>query len=84
MRTVLVANRKGGVGKTLISVTLAAALAQRGERVGLADADRQCSSIGWLGRRPMTVPQIRGIDWTKGCRKVSSPTPSVNCNALQN
>ena len=65
MRTVLVANRKGGVGKTLISVTLAAALAQKGQRVALADADRQRSSLGWLGRRPMTVPQIRGLDWTR-------------------
>ena len=66
MRTVLVANRKGGVGKTLISVTIASALAQAGERVALADADKQLSSLGWLARRPMTVPQMRGLDWTKG------------------
>lgn len=65
MRTILIANRKGGVGKSLIAVSLAAALAQRGERVALADADRQQSSLGWLGRRPMTVAQIRGLDWTK-------------------
>ena len=65
MRTVLVANRKGGVGKTLISVTLAAALAQKDQRVAIADADRQKSSLGWLGRRPITVPQIRGLDWTR-------------------
>ena len=66
MRTVLVANRKGGVGKTLITVTLAAALANRGERVAIADADRQQSAIGWLGRRPIGVSQIRGINWSKG------------------
>lgn len=65
MRTVLVANRKGGVGKSLIAVSLASALANRGERVALADADRQRSSLVWLDRRPETVPQIRGIDWTK-------------------
>lgn len=64
MRTVLIANRKGGVGKTLISVTLASALANRGQRVALADADRQMSSLRWLERRPGTVPQIRGLDWT--------------------
>ena len=73
MRTVLVANRKGGVGKTLISVTLASALANRGQRVGLADADRQMSSLRWLERRPATVPQIRGLDWTQDSRNRHYP-----------
>lgn len=63
MQTVLVANRKGGVGKTLIAVTLASAFAARGQRVALADADRQASSLGWLARRPDTVPRIRALDW---------------------
>ncbi|PJN94246.1 hypothetical protein CNY89_15620, partial [Amaricoccus sp. HAR-UPW-R2A-40] len=44
MRTVLVANRKGGCGKTLTAVTLAAALAGRGGTVALADADPQKSA----------------------------------------
>ncbi len=66
MRTVLVANRKGGVGKTMIAATLAAALARRGERVALADADRQQSALGWLERRPDSVARIRGLDWGKG------------------
>lgn len=65
MRTVLVANRKGGVGKTMIAVTLASALANRDQRVAIADADRQQSSTAWLCRRPRGVPQIRGIDWTR-------------------
>lgn len=65
MRTVLVANRKGGVGKTLIAATLASALARRGERVALADADRQRSAIGWLERRPDSAAHIRGLDWGK-------------------
>lgn len=66
MRTMLVANRKGGVGKTLIAATVAAALARRGERVALADADRQQSALGWLERRPDGVAQIRALDWGKG------------------
>ena len=66
MRSVLDANPKGGVGKTLIAATLASALARRGERVALADADRQRSALGWLERRPDGVPRIRGLDWTKG------------------
>lgn len=65
MRTVLVANRKGGVGKTMMAVTIASALANRGERVALADADRQQSSMGWLNRRPITVSQLRGLNWSK-------------------
>ena len=63
MQTVLVANRKGGVGKTLVAITLAGALANGSERVALADADRQASSLGWLARRPGTVPRIRALDW---------------------
>lgn len=65
MRTILIANRKGGVGKTMIAVTLASALANRGERVGIADADRQQSSRAWLGRRPPDVAQIRALNWSK-------------------
>ena len=65
MRTILVANRKGGVGKTMIAVTLASALARSGDRVALADADRQQSASGWLERRPDTVSQIRALDWSR-------------------
>lgn len=65
MKTVLVANRKGGVGKTMIAVTLASALANRTERVALADADRQQSALGWLHRRPKDAARIRALDWSK-------------------
>lgn len=65
MKTVLVANRKGGCGKTLVALTLAAGLAARGHAVALADADRQKSSLRWLRQRPPTSPLIRAIDWTR-------------------
>ena len=45
MKTILVANRKGGCGKTMVAITLAAALAGRGGRVALADADPQKSAL---------------------------------------
>lgn len=63
MKTVLVANRKGGCGKTLAAVTIAAALAPKG-RVALADADPQKSALRWLKARPPRAAEIRGLDWT--------------------
>jgi len=49
----VVANIKGGVGKTTTAVYLAAAAVERGyEPVLLVDADRQASSAEWLEARP--------------------------------
>lgn len=65
MRRILVANRKGGCGKTMVAITLAAALAATGARVGLADADRQKSALRWLRRRPAAAAPIAALDWTE-------------------
>ena len=62
---ILVANAKGGCGKTTIATQLAAALAAAGHFTALADADRQRSSLGWLARRPSRAALIAGLDWTK-------------------
>ena len=64
MRTILVANRKGGCGKTMVAITLAAALAGQGAKVGLADADPQKSALRWLKQRPDEAAPIRAVDWT--------------------
>ena len=58
MRTILVANPKGGSGKTTLATNLAAHLANRNEKVALWDLDRQGSSIGWLETRPGELPRI--------------------------
>jgi chromosome partitioning protein len=62
---ILVANAKGGCGKTTIATQLAAALAGGGRFTVLADADRQRSSLGWLARRPSKAARIDGLDWSK-------------------
>ena len=62
MRVILLANPKGGCGKTTVATNLAAALAARGERVYLWDLDRQKSALEWLSLRPPTLPVIRRLD----------------------
>lgn len=60
MKTILVANPKGGCGKTTLATNLAGYFAGQGRRVALADLDRQGSAAGWLARRPRRAPPIQG------------------------
>ena len=65
MIVVLVANTKGGCGKTTVSTQLAAALACHRHRTALADADRQRSSLEWTRLRPGTAAPIAALDWSR-------------------
>ena len=51
-RVIGVGNQKGGVGKTTISVNLAAALAEMGYRVLVFDLDMNCGATQHLGLDP--------------------------------
>ncbi len=71
---ILVANRKGGCGKTTIATNLAAAFAAGGLTTALADVDRQRSGLDWLGLRPSTAAPIARLDWDK---KITEPPGEV-------
>jgi chromosome partitioning protein len=71
MPIVVVANPKGGVGKSTMATQVAGYFASQGRSVMLGDADRQQSSRLWLGLRP---PAARPIGtWEVGKGNVARP-----------
>lgn len=56
---IVVANSKGGVGKSTLAVHLAGWLAEKGSRVTLADCDTQRSSSEWVGEAAPGVKAVR-------------------------
>ncbi len=62
MPVIVVANPKGGVGKSTVATNLAGALARAGRPVMLGDVDRQQSARQWLGLRPAMLPIIQSWD----------------------
>jgi chromosome partitioning protein len=58
MQTILVANPKGGSGKTTLATNVAGWLAGKRQHAALQDLDPQRSSAEWLSRRPELFPRI--------------------------
>ncbi|WP_394781831.1 AAA family ATPase [Undibacterium sp.] len=58
MQVIVVANPKGGVGKSTFATNLAGYFASRGHHVMLGDIDVQQSSRTWLSLRPASLPLI--------------------------
>jgi chromosome partitioning protein len=58
MKALLVANPKGGSGKTTLATNLAGYLAGIGQQVALMDMDRQQSASAWLDLRDESMPPI--------------------------
>ena len=64
MSIVVIANPKGGVGKSTLATNVAGYFASQGHAVMLGDADRQQSSKLWLGLRPPAARPIATWDIT--------------------
>lgn len=71
MPVVVIANPKGGVGKSTLSTQVAGYFAARGHTVMLGDADRQQSSRLWLGLRPSAARPIQ--TWELDVEQIARP-----------
>ncbi len=84
MPVFVVANPKGGTGKSTLATNLAGWLARQGHAVALGDLDRQQSARQWLALRPPQLPPIRALELAegdvlrspKGCTHLVLDTPA--------
>jgi chromosome partitioning protein len=75
MPIILIANPKGGVGKSTTATNLAGYFARRGHATMLGDLDRQQSAQAWLGIRPSVLPRIQS--WDRSDDKVARPPKGI-------
>lgn len=77
MLTISFVNQKGGVGKTTLAIHTAEALARKGNRVLLVDADPQGSSLDWSEKR---AEQVEKDPQVEPCRfsVVGLPTRTIH------
>ena len=71
MPVVVIANPKGGVGKSTLSTNVAGYLSSRGYSVMLGDVDRQQSSALWLKLRPEGARPIN--TWEISADQIAKP-----------
>lgn len=60
MRSVLVANPKGGAGKTTLATNLSGYFANKDKKVTLCDLDRQQSALRWMAFRDPSMAPVTG------------------------
>jgi chromosome partitioning protein len=66
MQAILIANPKGGSGKTTLSTNIAGYLASTGKHVAMLDLDRQKSANLWLAQRDSSLPIIWPMQGERG------------------
>ena len=71
MPVVVIANPKGGVGKSTLATNIAGYFAAQGRAVMLGDADRQQSSRLWLALRPAAARPIH--TWEMSAEQIARP-----------
>ena len=89
MPVIVVANPKGGVGKSTLATNLAGYLARQGHAVMLGDVDRQQSARAWLALRPASLPAIADLGRCSTATSCARPrarrtwcwTPPPGCTA---
>lgn len=74
---IAIANRKGGVGKTMIATNLAAYAANDGAEVLLFDTDPQGTATMWINRRNSGVNN-RDLPYISVNHKTSEITPVIH------
>jgi chromosome partitioning protein len=75
MPIILIANPKGGVGKSTAATNLAGYFARRGHATMLGDLDRQQSALAWLKIRPASLPRVES--WDRSDEKIARPPKGV-------
>ncbi|MCJ8313777.1 MAG: AAA family ATPase, partial [Pseudomonadales bacterium] len=72
-KKILIANGKGGCGKTTIATNIVSYFANQGHNTALIDCDPQASSMHWWKDRNEDLPYIYAIN---GCKTKSMATKS--------
>ena len=80
MRKIMVANPKGGCGKSTLAIHMASWFARHDEIVYLGDLDRQQSSRHWLAARSAKLAPIR--HWEMSGDTIDLPPRSCNIAIL--